>query len=99
MNNQGNSLLLKDHNNPPACKFKEMEFCSLSDKEFKVAVWENSMSDQKVRFNEVWKTIPEQNETFSENRNNWKEPTESPELKKPMKVMKNAIEGVYSRTD
>lgn len=28
-----------------------------------------------------------------------KNQTESPELKKPMKVMKNAIEGVYRRTD
>ena len=28
-----------------------------------------------------------------------KNQTESPELKKPMNVMKNAIEGVYSRTD
>ena len=74
INNQGNSLLSKDHNNPPACKFKEMEFCRLSDKEFKVAVWGNSVSDQKVWFNEIWKTIPEQNKTFSENRNNWKEP-------------------------
>ena len=101
MNNQGNSLLSKDHNNPPACKFKEMEFCHISDKEFKVAVWGNSMSDQKVRFNEIWKTIPEQNETFSENGNNWKEPNRNLSTEEPWRIteLKISIEEFSGRLD
>lgn len=51
MKNQGNMTPPEDNNNPPVTKIKDMEFCDLADKQFKITVLRklNKLQENKER--------------------------------------------------
>ena len=62
MINQGNMTLPKDHNNLLVTDLKDMEICSLPDKELKIAVFRklNELQENTERqFNKIRKIIHE----------------------------------------
>lgn len=66
--NQGNMTTPKDHTNLPITDLKDMEICDLRDKEFKINVLRKLVELQENTekpFNEIRKTIQEQNEKFN----------------------------------
>lgn len=67
MNNQENMSSQKD-NNHPVTKLKNMQFCDLADKEFKIVVLRtiNKLQENREKqLNKTRKTIQEHNKKFN----------------------------------
>lgn len=71
---QGNIFSPEENNNSPITELKSTETCSWADKDFRIAVWRNSMrqtSAQWKKINKIRGKYNEQNEKFNRDQNHF----------------------------
>lgn len=69
MENQGNIVSRKENDNATT-ELKGTEYCNLTDKEFKIAVWTESTKKQdnsETQFNKLGNKISKEKEFFNKN--------------------------------